>query len=139
MNLQGLDHIALAVPDMEKAVAWYCDVLGLERQHAESWGGVPTFVGKGETGIAFFPAAEKGRDPGQRGPMLHLAFRTDRAGFVRAQKELKKRGIEFHFDDHGISHSIYFRDLNDLKLEITTYEVDAAPLIPLAPFAASDG
>ena len=55
--------------------------------------------------------------------MLHLAFRTDREGFVRAQEELEKRKIAFHFEDHGISHSIYFRDLNDLRLEITTYEM----------------
>jgi hypothetical protein len=55
--------------------------------------------------------------------MLHLAFRTDRAGLVRAQEELRKRKITFRFEDHEIAHSIYFRDLNDLPLEITTYEV----------------
>ena len=124
MNLQGLDHIALAVPDMAKAIAWYCEVLGLERQHAEAWGDVPAFVGKGNTGIAFFPEQENAADQPKAGSLRHFAFRTDRAGFVRAQGELKERGIDWHFQDHGISHSIYFRDLNGLRLEITTYEVN---------------
>jgi catechol 2,3-dioxygenase-like lactoylglutathione lyase family enzyme len=120
MKLEGIDHVAIAVPDMERAIAWYREVLGFERLHAEEWNGVPAFVGTGSTAIAFFPDKD---NAGQRGPMLHLAFRTNRAGFVRAQDELKKRGIEFHFEDHGIAHSIYFRDLNDLPLEITTYEL----------------
>ena len=122
MNLSGLDHVAIAVPDVERAVAWYVDVLGLERQHADVWGDLPAFVGKGVSGIAFFSCEEK-TNHGKGGAMLHLAFRSDRAGFVKAQEELRSRGIAFQFDDHGISHSIYFRDLNDLRLEITTYEL----------------
>ncbi len=120
MKLEGIDHVAIAVPDMERAITWYSEVLGLQRLHAEEWDGVPAFVGIGSTAIAFFPDKD---NAGRRGPMLHLAFRTDRAGFVRAKEELKKRTIAFHFEDHGIAHSIYFRDLNDLPLEITTYEV----------------
>ena len=57
MNLEGIDHIALAVPDVERTVKWYVEVLGLERQHEEVWDGVPHFVGKGTTGIAIFPLA----------------------------------------------------------------------------------
>jgi catechol 2,3-dioxygenase-like lactoylglutathione lyase family enzyme len=122
MKLEGIDHVAIAVPAMEPTIAWYREVLGLERLHAAEWNGVPAFVGAGSTAIAFFPDKD---NAGQRGPMLHLAFRTDRAGFVRAQEELKKRGIAFHFEDHEIAHSIYFRDLNHLPLEITTYELEA--------------
>ncbi|MGH7936204.1 MAG: VOC family protein [Chthoniobacterales bacterium] len=122
MNLSGIDHVALAVPDIERTAAWYVEVLGLERQHAGEWGGVPTFVGKGSTGLALFPRDET-VNRGESGAMLHLAFRTDCEGFVSAQKELRERKIPFQFEDHGISHSIYFRDLNDLRLEITTYEV----------------
>jgi catechol 2,3-dioxygenase-like lactoylglutathione lyase family enzyme len=120
MKLEGIDHVAIAVPAMERTIAWYREVLGLERLHAEEWNGVPAFVGTASTAIAFFPEKD---NAGQGGPMLHLAFRTDRAGLVRAKAELEKRGIVFHFEDHGIAHSIYFRDLNDLPLEITTYEL----------------
>ena len=122
MKLDGIDHVALAVPDVARTVAWYGEVLGFERRYEEAWGGVPAFIGKGTTALALFPRkgtpAEK-----QDGPFLHLALRADRAEFVRAQKELRAKGIQFLFEDHGIAHSIYFRDLNDLPLEITTYEL----------------
>ena len=55
--------------------------------------------------------------------MLHLAFRANRENFLAAQRELEKRGIEFEFQDHEISHSIYFRDPDGHALEITTYEL----------------
>ena len=55
--------------------------------------------------------------------MLHLAFRANRENFLAAQRELEKRGIEFEFQDHEISHSIYFRDPDGHQLEITTYEL----------------
>jgi catechol-2,3-dioxygenase len=55
--------------------------------------------------------------------MLHLAFRADLENFLAARRELKERGIKFEFQDHEISHSIYFRDPDGHQLEITTYEV----------------
>jgi catechol-2,3-dioxygenase len=36
---------------------------------------------------------------------------------------LKKRAIPFEFQDHEISHSIYFRDPDGHRIEITTYEL----------------
>lgn len=123
MKLEGIDHVAIATPDLARTIEWYCEVLGFERLHADEWGGVPAFIGAGSTAIAFFPAKEKSTRSPNGGPMLHLAFRTDRAGFVRAEAELKKRAIEFDFEDHGIAHSIYFQDPNQMELEITTYEV----------------
>jgi catechol-2,3-dioxygenase len=55
--------------------------------------------------------------------MLHLAFRADMENFLAAQRELEKRGIKFGFEDHEISHSIYFRDPDGHQLEITTYDL----------------
>ena len=126
MKLEGLDHIALAVRDVETSVRWYLEVLGLERQHEEHWAGVPIFVGKGATGIALFPASEARLSLGKSDParFLHLALRADRKNFQRAEDELKKRGIAVHFEDHGIAQSIYFRDPDGHELEITTYELE---------------
>ena len=125
MNLEGLDHIAISVSDVERSVQWYIDVLGLERQHADVWDGVPQFVGKGATGIAIFPAREAPAVSDKQSIGLrHFALRADRANFLRAQEELKERGIDFEFEDHQIAHSIYFRDPDGFDLEITTYEVE---------------
>ena len=122
MNLEGIDHVAFAVPDVEQTVAWYLEVLGFERRYEGAWDGVPAFIGKGTTALALFP--RKGTSGGKPdGSFLHLALRASRAEFDRAKAELRKRGIDFEFEDHGIAHSIYFRDLNDLRLEITTYEI----------------
>jgi catechol 2,3-dioxygenase-like lactoylglutathione lyase family enzyme len=125
MQLEGIDHIAMSVADVQRAAAWYIDVLGFEPRHQGMWNGVPVFIGKGNTAIALFPLPQLSSTSSVRpaGPQfLHLAFRTDAAGFKTAQEELKGRQISFHFQDHEISHSIYFRDPDGHELEITTYE-----------------
>ena len=123
MKLEGIDHVAVAVPDLDQTVEWYRDVLGFQRLHAEEWGGVPAFIGLGSTALALFPREGSPGAGSTDGPMLHLAFRANRREYEKAKEELKARGISFRFEDHEIAHSIYFRDLNDLPLEITTYEV----------------
>ena len=127
MQLEGIDHVAMGVRDIERAAKWYIDVLGFERLHEGMWNGVPTFIGKGNTGIALFPANQEPKSSSHREiRMLHLAFRTNRENFLAAQRELIHRGIKFEFQDHEISHSIYFRDPDDHELEITTYDLDGS-------------
>src|SRR5258708_6216996 len=122
MELEGIDHVAMSVRDVEAAAKWYIDVLGFERRFSEMWEGAPVFIGKGTTSIALFPAKSDTRSEGAI-RMLHLALRADRKNFLAAQEELKQRGIRFEFQDHEISHSIYFRDPDGHELEITTYEL----------------
>lgn len=126
MELEGIDHVALSVRDIERAAQWYIDVLGFERRHEGIWNGIPTFIGKGSTAIALFPSADTqphAQTHSRRGDMLHLAFRADGRNFASAQDELNRRGIKFEFQDHEISHSIYFRDMDGHELEITTYDI----------------
>jgi catechol 2,3-dioxygenase-like lactoylglutathione lyase family enzyme len=126
MQLEGIDHVAVGVRDIERSAKWYIEVLGFERLHEGMWSGVPTFISKGNTGIALFPANPNSKPTSSSHRelrMLHLAFRANRENFVAAQGELEKRGIGFEFQDHEISHSIYFRDPDGHQLEITTYEL----------------
>src|ERR671925_83836 len=114
MRLEGIDHVALSVRDVERAAQWYVDVLGFERRHEGMWDGIPVFIGKGTTSIALFPARERstmesagakrhGRESprglmsreasqSSSGPatvrMLHLALRANRKNFLAAQEEL---------------------------------------------------
>ena len=125
-KIEALDHVALSVRDLERSARWYADVLGFKRQHEGMWDGVPIFVGNGGAAIALFPARDKaGSTSHERAAVgtLHFAFRADRENFLRAQDELKKRAIPFEFEDHEISHSIYFRDPDGHEIEITTYEL----------------
>lgn len=123
MQLEGIDHVALAVADVERSANWYGEVLGFERLHQGMWNGIPVFIGLRETAIALFPADNLKPLARDKIGMLHLAFRADRKNFLAAQEGLKRRGIKFEFQDHEISHSIYFRDLDGHGLEITTYEL----------------
>jgi catechol 2,3-dioxygenase-like lactoylglutathione lyase family enzyme len=128
MQLKGIDHVAVGVRDIERSAKWYIEVLGFERLYEGAWHGVPTFVGTGNTGIALFPASPDAKlipSTHRDVRLLHLAFRADRQNFLAAQQELKKRGIKFEFQDHEISHSIYFSDPDGHQLEITTYELEA--------------
>jgi len=125
MQLEGIDHVAMGVRDIERSAKWYVEVLGFDRLHEGASNGVPTFIGKGNTGIALFPASHETKPSGHREiRMLHLAFRANRENFLAAQRELKERGIKFEFQDHEIAHSIYFRDPDGHQLEITTYELE---------------
>ena len=126
-QLEGLDHVALAVRHVERSADWYVDVLGFERRYQGMWEGVPVFVARDKTAIALFPARSDHANPSvSRKPdgMLHLALRADRKNFIAAQRDLTSRGIAFHFQDHQISQSIYFRDPDGYEIEITTYELE---------------
>lgn len=109
-------------------MAWYRDVLGLERRHEAAWGDEPAMVCAGATCIALFPSGATS-PPRDASAMRHLAFRTDRQGFLDAQEALKARGITLELQDHGVAHSMYFDDPDGHALEITTYELEA----PAAP------
>ena len=125
-EIDTLDHVALSVRDLERSARWYADVLGFKRLHEGKWNGIPIFVGNDAAAVALFPASEEiGSASVDRAAVrtLHFAFRTDRENFLRAQDELKKRAISFEFQDHEISHSIYFRNPDGHKIEITTYEL----------------
>lgn len=123
IEIEGIDHVALSVRDVEQSARWYIEVLGFEHRWPGMWNGVPTFIGKGPTALALFPLRGSG-DASRRGSGLwHVAFRTSRDGFIGAQRDLEERGMTFTYEDHEISHSIYFRDPDGHELEITTYEV----------------
>jgi catechol 2,3-dioxygenase-like lactoylglutathione lyase family enzyme len=126
MQLEGIDHVAMSVADIERSAKWYADVLGFDRRFPNQWDGVPAFIGLGSTAIALFPARPTAASISsipETIRMLHLAFRADQKSFYAAQEELKQRKITFTFEDHQIAHSIYFRDPDGHKLEITTYEI----------------
>lgn len=124
-NNQGLDHVAVAVADLERSRRFYETVLGLERTHKD-WD-VPLVMSASGTGIALFSkelhpsSADQNADPPAI-RILHIAFRVDREGFDSAREALARDGVEARFSDHGISHSIYLHDPDGHQIELTTYE-----------------
>ncbi|MPZ24819.1 MAG: VOC family protein [Dehalococcoidia bacterium] len=120
-NLQHIDHVAITVSDLARSEEWYRTVLGLERRF-EMWD-EPLMLGAGDTCLALFADETKG-DRADAPHLLHVAFRVDREGFQRAQDEFRARGVDFRFSDHGLAHSVYIKDPDGNRIEITTYELD---------------
>ena len=122
-KVQGIDHIGLAVKDVQKSVEWYKELFGLERLYEGVWGIFPGVVGIGDTSVAFFPTDDPNIPLPDGLPIHHLAFRVDRANFKAARETLQQRGIEFEFQDHKIVHSIYFYDPDGHLIELATYDL----------------
>jgi catechol 2,3-dioxygenase-like lactoylglutathione lyase family enzyme len=123
MRLEQTDHVALRCAAPEATKAWYVSTLGFEHVLSGQWSGVPIVLRLGSTFITLFPQKEN-EQPSANGRAWHLALRAATyADFRSAQTELQAQGVSFQFQDHEISHSIYFFDPDGFLLEITTYDV----------------
>jgi glyoxylase I family protein len=125
-NISALDHVAIGVDDVERSCAFYARVLGFERMIPE-WD-IPVVMGTGGMGLAIFdkeihPSPTPDGTPLPAIRIMHIAFRVDRAGLDAARRELAEEEFTLTFTDHGISHSLYFRDPDGHLIELTTYDV----------------
>ena len=129
MNLEALDHVGLAVSDMDRSMEWYRNVLGLERALEDAWGTYPAVLvtpganGLPGTGVALFPARGEHIEPSSFSSLAHVGFRATKEQYEQAKAELESRGIEFRESDHRAAMSIYVLDPDSHLIEITTYEV----------------
>lgn len=121
-KLIDIDHIHIFVADRRGAEAWYARVLGLKRSpELEVWatqGGPLTL--RNEDGSVHLALFERPTTP-CRGT---VALRTSRLGFEQWREHLEALlpgAVEF--EDHQLSHSLYFADPDGNPFEVTTYEV----------------
>lgn len=126
MHLEQIDHLALRCASIEVTKEWYVNTLGFEHVFQGHGGGIPIILRLGSTFLTLFPRKENHQVLADD-RAWHLALRaTTYADFQSAQSELQSRGVSFKFQDHEISHSIYFFDPDGFLLEITTYDVPKA-------------
>jgi catechol 2,3-dioxygenase-like lactoylglutathione lyase family enzyme len=123
MKATSLDHVVLTCADVERAVAWWCDGLGLEPVRLEEWrrGEVPfVSVRIDDTTIIDLMAGER---TGQN--MNHLAV-------VVTGVDLEELAASGRFGDvappatlfgaRGTGRGIYVHDPDGNTVELRTYD-----------------
>ena len=122
MELRRLDHVSLNVSDRPRSIAWYHDVLGLEKRGSPRRDDWPVFMGDLGACVALFQAQVESPDRAPESTGLrHVAFMVERDDLAGAQGRLRKHGVEFRFEDHGNAHSLYFADPDGNIIELTSY------------------
>ncbi|HWO15010.1 MAG TPA: VOC family protein [Polyangiaceae bacterium] len=150
----GVHHLAFITGDLEATVRFYRDLLGLPLGLATAEGATRHYFFQltERDAIAFFgwddAAPIAGKRPGvpTRAPrgFDHVAIGVASKGDLFAMRDrLAASGVAVEGPiDHGLGWSIYFKDPNNLDLELTWNAVElSAPLLadPDAPAAAREG
>ena len=144
-----LDHVAVTVSDMERSLAFYCDLLGLkevERHHLEGET-ISKMAGKPDV-IMEVVRLEAPETPGvlldlqqyvtpegrvseaQLGDVAHSHFCFGVPDVWEAYKDLTSKGVEFvsepvSFDlEWGIVYVVFFKDPDGFILELMQVPVE---------------
>jgi catechol 2,3-dioxygenase-like lactoylglutathione lyase family enzyme len=122
-QLRKIGHVVLNVTDLERAVAFYTGILGLQvsDRYPDSMvpgGMVFLRLNPDHHGVALVGGAE----PGEHTSLNHFAFEVGSLDEVfRARARLQERGVAIHFEGRrraGCQVAIEFRDPDGNNLEI---------------------
>jgi catechol 2,3-dioxygenase len=116
-----IGHVHLKVSDLDRAIAFYRDVLGFELQ--QRMGDEAAFLSAGgyHHHIGLNTWQSKGGSPPPPGTtgLFHFAIRyPDRRALANALKRVLDAGIPIGASDHGVSEAIYFDDPDGNGIEI---------------------
>jgi catechol 2,3-dioxygenase len=120
----GVDigHVHLKVADIERALDFYCGVLGFELQ--QRMGDSAAFVSAGgyHHHLGFNTWQSKGGSPPPPGHtgLFHVAIRyPDRKALADALRRLVEAGVLVEgASDHGVSEALYLRDPDGNGVEL---------------------
>jgi catechol 2,3-dioxygenase len=117
-----IGHVHLKVSDLERAIAFYRDVLGFEVQHR--YGDQAAFLSAGgyHHHIGLNTWESKGGSPPPRGTtgLFHVAIRyPDRKTLAQAVQAVVDAGVPLSgASDHGVSEAIYLYDPDQNGIEL---------------------
>ena len=117
-----IGHVHLKVADIDRALAFYCGVLGFEL--VQRYGPGAAFISAGgyHHHIGLNTWESKGGPPPAAGTtgLYHLAILyPTRAALADALRRLVKAGIELDgASDHGVSEALYLRDPDQNGVEL---------------------
>ncbi len=122
------DHVAIAVFDAAASYRFYRGVLELPLVDAlsgDDWGGRPwlMMIFALSDGRQLALCALRGAacvPDGLPQDVRHVALSTAKpSDLARWRARLRRHGVAFHEEDHGLQRSLYFSDPNGVTLEIT--------------------
>ncbi len=124
--IQGIDHVALNVKNLDESLQFYTEILGLKITAREfQKPGIEYFLDAGTSLIGLIQAAsENPHHPFQQEGLgaNHLSFRVKASDFDATVKALENRGVKVLFvKKRPKSWSVYFLDPDGNKLEITSW------------------
>jgi catechol 2,3-dioxygenase len=117
-----IGHVHLKVADIERALGFYCDVLGFELQ--QRMGDQAAFVSAGgyhhHIGLNTWESRGGTPPPPGHTGLYHTAIRyPDRRTLATAVKRVVAAGIPLEgASDHGVSEAIYLRDPDGNGVEL---------------------
>jgi catechol 2,3-dioxygenase len=120
----GVDigHVHLKVSDIDRALDFYCGVLGFELQ--SRWGADAAFISAGgyHHHIGLNTWQSKGGSPPAPGTtgLFHVAIRyPTRAALADALQRLQQAGVPLSgASDHGVSEALYLSDPDQNGIEL---------------------
>jgi catechol 2,3-dioxygenase len=117
-----IGHVHLKVADLERALAFYRDVLGFEV--TQRYGTQAAFLSAGgyhhHIGLNTWESAGGSPPPPQATGLYHLAILYPTRGeLADALRRLVRAGIPLEgASDHGVSEALYLRDPDDNGVEL---------------------
>jgi len=117
-----MGHVHLKVANLDRALAFYCGVLGLELQ--QRFGSQAAFISAGgyhhHIGLNTWESEGGSPPPPGATGLYHLALRyPDRATLADALRRLQRAGIPLDgASDHGVSEALYLRDPDQNGVEL---------------------
>lgn len=117
-----IGHVHLKVADLDRALKFYCDVLGFELQ--QRFGTQAAFISAGgyhhHIGLNTWESAGGSPPPPRATGLYHLAILyPTRARLADALRRVLAAGIELEgASDHGVSEALYLRDPDDNGVEL---------------------
>jgi catechol 2,3-dioxygenase len=117
-----IGHVHLKVADIDRALAFYCDVLGFEL--TTRMGDAAAFLSAGgyHHHIGLNTWESRGGSPPPPGTtgLYHVAIRyPDRATLADAVRQIAAAGVPLDgASDHGVSEAIYLRDPDGNGIEL---------------------
>ncbi len=117
-----IGHVHLKVADLERALAFYCGVLGFELTQRYGHGAAFVSAGGYHHHIGLNTWESAGGSPPPRGTtgLYHVAIRyPDRRTLADAVRRVREAGIPIDgASDHGVSEAIYLRDPDGNGVEL---------------------